>query len=145
MTDPDLAEPVAILLVGDDEDGLRSALEALRDSRIPSHVTIARDGGRALDLLRRSEPHVAARPDLILLDADLPGKGGLEVLAELKGDPRLAAIPVVVLASAEGALSPPPLGADGQIPKPMTLDAFIPVIQPIEAARRSMPGGLERS
>ncbi|MAQ93969.1 hypothetical protein B1759_03720 [Rubrivirga sp. SAORIC476] len=94
--------PLCILLVEDDDDHAELTAVAL-ESHDPRHQTIrARDGAEALDILYRRESHgEAPRPDLILLDLNLPRVGGLDVLAEVKGDEGLREIPVVVLTTSD--------------------------------------------
>jgi chemotaxis family two-component system response regulator Rcp1 len=90
--------PVEILLVEDNPGDVRLTLEAFKEGRVRNQIRTVVDGEEALRYLRRQEPHTgAARPDLILLDLNLPKKSGREVLAEMKADPQLRRIPVVVL------------------------------------------------
>src|SRR6266581_6787421 len=92
------AGPVEILLVEDNPADARLAAEALKDSAVKSRLHWAADGVRAMDFLRRQgEDADAPRPDLILLDLNLPKKDGRQLLAELKSDPDLRSIPVIVL------------------------------------------------
>jgi len=93
---------VEILLVEDNPADVRLTEEALRESGRPLHLSVAPDGVEALAFLRREGRYAAApRPDLVLLDLNLPRKGGREVLAEVKADPALRAIPVVVLTTSQ--------------------------------------------
>ncbi len=104
MTLPCAPRPIAILLVEDNPGDARLVREALKSAGIDSLLTVARDGEEALDLLRGARPAVeAVRPDLILLDLNLPRKDGRELLAEIKQDPSLQRIPVVVLTSSAAA------------------------------------------
>jgi CheY-like chemotaxis protein len=90
--------PIDILLVEDNPGDVRLTREALRDGRIENQLTVARDGVEAIACLRREgEYRDSPRPDLILLDLNLPRKDGREVLAEIKEDPHLGRIPVAVL------------------------------------------------
>ena len=90
--------PIEILLVEDSPSDTELTVEALRDFKVRNHVSIVEDGVLAMQFLRRQGPYAnAPRPDLILLDLNLPRKGGREVLEEIKNDPNLKAIPVVVL------------------------------------------------
>jgi CheY-like chemotaxis protein len=87
-----------ILLVEDDADDVEFAEEGLQESRVPHHLNVVADGVEALAYLRKEGKHAqAARPHLVLLDLQLPKKGGMEVLAEMKADPDLRKIPVIVL------------------------------------------------
>jgi chemotaxis family two-component system response regulator Rcp1 len=117
--------PAEILLVEDDLATARLVREALKGSTIPIQIQVARDGEVALAMLRRQEGHgVTRRPDLILLDLNLPRKDGFAVIADLKQDPLLKRIPVLVLTT-----SPAPsdiqrcydLGANCYIVKPRDL------------------------
>ncbi|MBE0635143.1 response regulator, partial [Candidatus Bipolaricaulota bacterium] len=93
-----IPEPVEILLVEDNEGDARLAQEALKDAKVSNKITWVRDGVEALAFLRREGAHAgSARPDVILLDLNLPKKDGREVLAEIKEDDDLRRIPVVVL------------------------------------------------
>src|SRR4051812_19808002 len=98
MAQPPHARAVEVLLVEDNPGDVRLTREALRDGRVRSNLHIAQDGVEALAFLRREGLyHDVPRPDLILLDLNLPKKDGREVLAEIKADERLRRIPVVVL------------------------------------------------
>ena len=92
------SQPIEILLVEDNPGDVRLTIEALRDAKVNNHLSIARDGLEALAFLRHEAGFAnAVRPDVILLDINLPKKNGHEVLAEIKADPDLLRIPVVVL------------------------------------------------
>src|SRR3979409_2536469 len=89
---------IEILLVEDSPGDARLTVEALKEGKLSNHISLVRDGVEALDYLRKKGPHAnAVRPDLILLDLNLPKKDGREVLAEIKVDPDLKRIPVVIL------------------------------------------------
>src|SRR5512145_3282379 len=93
---------IEILLVEDNLADVRLTLETLKDEKLHNNLSVVNDGVEALAFLRREGPYAAAvRPDLILLDLNLPRKDGREVLAEIKNDPNLKAIPVVVLTISE--------------------------------------------
>ena len=95
-------EPIEILLVEDNPGDVRLTMEILKDCKIYNRVAVVKDGVDALAYLRRQAPFAqATRPDLILLDLNLPRKDGREVLRELKADPLLAALAVVLLTSAD--------------------------------------------
>jgi len=95
-----VAQPLEILLVEDSPADALLTLEALREPRTMHHVHVVGDGVEALKFLRRRPPHAAApRPDIILLDLNLPGMDGKELLAEIKSDELLLDIPVVILSS----------------------------------------------
>jgi CheY-like chemotaxis protein len=128
--------PVDILLVEDNPGDVRLTQEALREGKIHNHLMVARDGVEALAMLRREGPHAnAPRPDLILLDLNLPRKDGREVLADIKADEELRRIPVVVLTTSkaeEDILKTYDLHANCYITKPVDLDQFIEVIKSID-------------
>ena len=128
--------PIEILLVEDNPGDVRLAIEALRESKVRNNLHVARDGVEALDFLRREHTHAeAARRDLILLDLNLPRKDGREVLADIKADPRLHTIPVVILTTSraeQDVLRSYELQANCYITKPVDLDQFITVVKSIE-------------
>jgi two-component system, chemotaxis family, response regulator Rcp1 len=128
--------PVDILLVEDNAGDVRLTMEALREGKVRNNLTVARDGVEALAILRREGPHAgAARPDLILLDLNLPKKDGREVLAEIKADANLKRIPVVVLTTSkaeEDILKTYDLHANCYISKPVDLEQFIVVVRSID-------------
>lgn len=125
-----------ILLVEDNLGDARLVSEALRETGCGSQLRHVDDGVEALAFLRRQGAHDgAARPDLILLDLNLPRKSGREVLAELKADDTLRRIPVVILTSSqsdEDVLSMYTLNANCYVPKPADLDQFLAAIRSIE-------------
>ena len=96
------SRPVEILLVEDNPGDVRLTREALREGKVRNNLYVASDGVEALAFLRREGQYAdAVRPDLVLLDINLPRKDGREVLAEIKADPALRYIPVVVLTSSQ--------------------------------------------
>jgi two-component system, chemotaxis family, response regulator Rcp1 len=125
--------PVEILLVEDNPGDARLTQEALREGKIYNHLHIVPDGVEAMAFLHRQNPYQnAGRPDLILLDLNLPRKNGQEVLAEIKSDPELRRIPVVVLttsAAEEDVTKSYDLHANCYITKPVDLAQFIKVVQ----------------
>lgn len=127
---------VEILLVEDNPGDSRLTLEAIRDCAVDTHLKVARDGVEAMALLRKEGVYGdAARPALILLDLNLPKKGGREVLAEIKNDPELRRIPVVVFStsvSEDDVLMAYNLHANCYIPKPTDMSELIAVIRCIE-------------
>ncbi|MBX9789075.1 MAG: response regulator [Pirellulales bacterium] len=131
-----MGKAVEILLVEDNPGDVRLTLEALHEGKVKNNLAVARDGEEALAILRRHGPHAGApRPDLILLDLNLPKKDGREVLAEIKADPELKCIPVVVLTtskSEEDVLRSYELNANCYITKPVDLEQFIRVVRAIE-------------
>jgi two-component system, chemotaxis family, response regulator Rcp1 len=98
MTRETVGRPMEILLVEDDLDDAGTTIDALRQCDVPNRISLVRDGEEAMDfLLRRDKYRRAPQPDMVLLDLNLPKKGGREVLAELRAERRLARVPVVVL------------------------------------------------
>jgi CheY-like chemotaxis protein len=131
------ARPIDILLVEDNAGDVRLAIEALREGKISNHLSVARDGAEAMAFVRQQGRFASAqRPDLILLDLDLPIKDGRLVLAELKADPDLRSIPVVILTvsrNQQDRLRAEQLAAWAYITKPVDLQQLIAVIESIEA------------
>jgi CheY-like chemotaxis protein len=136
MQTPKNVRPVQILLVEDNPGDVRLTIEALKEAKVLNKLTVVKDGIEALSLLRRQGPHArAARPDLILLDLNLPKKDGREVLAEIKADDKLKHIPVVILTTSQDeqdVLKSYNLYANCYITKPVDLDQFITVVKSIE-------------
>jgi two-component system, chemotaxis family, response regulator Rcp1 len=131
----DYGSPIEILLVEDNPGDVRLAQEALRDAKVRNTLHVAEDGVEAMAFLRREGRYLdAPRPDVILLDLNLPRKDGREVLAEIKADDDLKTIPVVVLttSSAEADIVRTyELHANCYITKPVDLDQFIEVVRSI--------------
>ncbi|HEX9445543.1 MAG TPA: response regulator [Candidatus Binatia bacterium] len=125
-----------ILLVEDNPGDVRLTMEALKEGKILNDVSVVEDGVEALAFLRREGKYAdALKPDLILLDLNLPKKDGREVLQEIKGDDDLKKIPVVVLttsAAERDILRAYNLHANCYITKPVDLEQFIRVVQVIE-------------
>jgi CheY-like chemotaxis protein len=132
----DRARPVEILLVEDNPGDVRLAEEALNDAKMANNLNVVSDGVDALEYLRRQGKHSdVARPDLILLDLNLPRKDGREVLEEVKADPDLRTIPVVVLTTSDAEVDivrSYELHANAYVRKPVDFDAFIEVVRTIE-------------
>ena len=130
------ATPIEILLVEDSAGDVRLTKEALRDAKVRNNLHVACDGMEATAFLRRQGKYAnAPRPDLILLDLNLPKKGGREVLEEIKLDPSLKTIPVVILttsAAEEDILRSYQLHANCYITKPVELDQFLKVVKAID-------------
>ena len=128
--------PIEILLVEDNPGDVRLTREALRDAKVGNHLSVAMDGAEAMAMLRREGAHArAARPDLILLDLNLPRKSGREVLEEIKGDPALQQIPVVILTTSQAEqdiLESYRLRANAYVTKPVDLEQFLRVVRSIE-------------
>jgi two-component system response regulator len=128
--------PMEVLLVEDDEGDVLMTREALAEGRIVNRLSVAGDGVEALEYLRRDGRHTdAVRPDLILLDLNLPKRDGRQVLSEIKGDPELRRIPVVVLTTSEAeedVLRSYDLHANAYVTKPVDFDQFVNVIRQID-------------
>jgi CheY-like chemotaxis protein len=129
------ARPIRVLLVEDNPGDVRLTIEAMREGRVLNSLSVAGDGEEAMAFLRKQPPHQdAPRPDLILLDLNLPRKDGREVLAEIKSDDSLRRIPVVILTTSraeEDVLRSYDLHANCYITKPVDLDQFINVVKSI--------------
>jgi CheY-like chemotaxis protein len=127
---------IEILLVEDNPGDARLTTEALKEARVRNKLTHIADGIEALALLRQQGKYAGAqRPDLILLDLNLPRKDGREVLAEIKADDRLKRIPVVILTTSqaeEDILKAYNLNANCYVSKPVDLDQFIRVVRTIK-------------
>jgi two-component system, chemotaxis family, response regulator Rcp1 len=128
--------PIEILMVEDNPGDIRLCVEALKEGKVRNRMQTVVDGEEALAFLRRQGPYAEApRPDLILLDLNLPKKTGQEVLAEIKEDPDLRRIPVVILTASEAEadiIKTYNLHANCYITKPVDLDRFIEVVKSIE-------------
>jgi two-component system response regulator len=128
--------PLSVLLVEDDPGDVVIAREALAAGRLMTDLHVVTDGVEALAYLRRSNGYAeAARPDLILLDLNLPRKSGHEVLAEVKQDPELRRIPVVVLTTSqaqEDVSRSYELHASVHVSKPADFDQFTEVVRRID-------------
>ncbi|MEI8038242.1 MAG: response regulator [Verrucomicrobiota bacterium] len=128
--------PIEILLVEDNPGDVDLAREALEEGKVRNSLHVVGDGEAALDFLRGKGAYAAApRPDLVLLDLNLPKMDGRQVLAEIKSDPALRSIPVVVLSTSraeEDILKTYNLHANCYITKPIDLHQFIKVVQAIE-------------
>lgn len=128
--------PVDILLVEDNLGDIRLTQEALKAAKVLNNLFFVQDGIEALEFLRRAGKYATApRPDIILLDLNLPRMDGRELLAEIKNDPDLKRIPVVILTTSkaeEDILRTYNLHANCYITKPVDLHQFIQVVQSIE-------------
>jgi two-component system, chemotaxis family, response regulator Rcp1 len=133
---PRAAAPLDVLLVEDDAGDVLIAREALLAGRLSARLEVVSDGVEAMSYLRNQHGYAeATRPDLILLDLNLPKKTGHEVLAEVKADPELRRIPVVVLstsAAAEDVAKSYDLHANVYVTKPVDFDQFTDVVKQID-------------
>ena len=127
---------IQVLLVEDNPGDVRLTKEALKEGKLLNQLTVVSDGVEALSFLRKEGIYAdALQPELILLDLNLPKKDGREVLAEIKADPNLRRIPVVVLttsSSEEDILKIYDLHANCYITKPVDLEQFMGVVKSIE-------------
>ena len=134
MTVRTAGDAIEILLVEDNPGDVRLTKEALREAKVRNRLHVAGDGIDALEMLR-ADGDGRVRPDIILLDLNLPRKDGREVLADLKSDPELRRIPVVVVTSSEAeqdVLRSYDLHANCYITKPVDLEQFLEVVKSIE-------------
>ena len=130
------ARPIEVLLVEDNPGDVRLTQEALSEGKVSNNLSVVPDGVEAmLHLRREGEYKGVERPDLVLLDLNLPRKDGREVLGEMKADPELRTIPVVVLTTSEAEqdiLQAYDLQVNCYITKPVDLDQFVGVVRAIE-------------
>lgn len=133
------AMPITILMADDDSDDRRLTQEALTESRLMNPMVFVENGEELMDYLRHhgkyAPPHAPARPGLILLDLNMPRKDGRSVLKELKNDPDLRTIPVVVLTTSkadEDVYKSYDLGVNSYIVKPVTFEALVDILQTLE-------------
>lgn len=149
MTRDAVGRPMEILLVEDDLEDAGMTIEALRQGEVPCRVSLVRDGEEAMEfLLRRQKYRRAPRPDLLLLDLNLPKKSGREVLVDMKENPQLSSVPVVVLTSSrthQEILQAENLHVEDYLPKPVDLRQFIEVVKSLRKYMLSdviMPGNV---
>jgi two-component system, chemotaxis family, response regulator Rcp1 len=132
---PEASRPIEILLVEDNPGDVRIAVEALKDCSVPNHLSVTEDGVEAIRFLRGDDGYAGSpRPDLILLDLNLPRKDGHQVLAEIKTDDSLRQIPVIVLTTSENDRDiwrAYDLNANCYVTKPSGLDQLVSVMQSI--------------
>jgi len=135
----DRAKPITILMADDDADDRRLTQEALEEGRLINEVCFVNNGEELMDYLRRqgkfAPPAETPRPGLILLDLNMPRKDGRTVLQEIKSDPDLRQIPVVVLTTSksdEDVFKSYDLGVNSYIIKPVTFEALVDILQTLE-------------
>lgn len=137
MIDNSLRHHIEILLVEDNPGDIRLIVEVLKEGKITNHLNVVEDGEEALAYLRREGSYQhAIMPDIILLDLNLPKINGTEVLAEIKNDPLLRRIPVIILTTSEAEqdiLKAYDLHANCYITKPVNLEQFLTVVRSIES------------
>ncbi len=136
MSEKDNIRPIEILLVEDNPGDARLTEEALREGKVLNNLHNAQDGVEALAFLKHEEPFVdAPRPDIILLDLNMPRMDGRELLSRIKNEPDLKRIPIVVLTTSkaeEDIIRSYDLHANCYVTKPVDLDQFIKVVQSVE-------------
>jgi CheY-like chemotaxis protein len=136
MTPQNMLMPIEILLVEDNLADVRLTKEALKEEKLHINLSVVNDGVEALAFLRREGRYASAlRPDIVLLDLNLPRKDGREVLEEIKNDPNLRTMPVVVLTTSDAEkdiLESYKLHANCYIVKPLDLNQFSRVVKSIE-------------
>jgi CheY-like chemotaxis protein len=136
MTFPDPGTMIEILLVDDDPGDVLITREAFAENKVRNHLSVVSDGESAMEFLRREGQFTGVpRPDLILLDLNLPRKAGHEVLADIKSDVDLQRIPVVVLTTSdaeEDILRSYDLHANAYVTKPVDFDCFLTVVRQID-------------
>jgi CheY-like chemotaxis protein len=136
MTRKPAGQPIEVLLVEDDPGDVLLIEEAFADNKLLNNLNIVNDGEQALAYLRREGEYAEApRPDLVLLDLNLPRKDGREVLQEVKTDESLRTIPVVVLTTSEAeedVLRSYQLHANAYVPKPVDFDRFVSIVRQID-------------
>ncbi len=129
-------DPIDILLVEDDPGDVLMTQEAFEEHKVRNRLSVVADGVDAMRFLRREGEFAdAPRPDLVLLDLNLPRRGGREVLEDIKGDPELRSIPVVVLTTSsaeEDILRSYDLHANAYVTKPVDFERFIEVVRQID-------------
>jgi CheY-like chemotaxis protein len=136
MTPKPAGHPIEVLLVEDDPGDVLLIQEAFDYNKVHNNLNVVSDGEQALDYLRGIGAYVGStRPDLVLLDLNLPRKDGREVLAEAKSDPELRAIPIVVLTTSEAeedVLKSYQLHANAYVTKPVDFQRFVSIVRQID-------------
>ncbi|MGA2264771.1 MAG: response regulator [Acidobacteriota bacterium] len=129
--------PIQILMVEDSGGDVILTMEALKDAKVANNISVVRDGEEAMDFLHREHKFASApRPDLVLLDLNLPRRDGRQVLADMKSDPSLRSIPVVILTSSkaeEDVAKMYDLHANCYIVKPVDFQRLMEVVKSIES------------
>lgn len=133
----ELGRPVRVLLVEDNPGDVVLTREGLKDGKIHITMDVVGDGQAALDFLRRRPPYTEAqRPDVVLLDLNLPGKDGREVLHQIRNDPQLETLPVVILTMSDDESDIQQaykLRANCYITKPVDFEQFVKIVRQIDS------------
>jgi len=136
MPEQTLSQPIEILLVEDDPGDVLMTQEAFRDYKIANRLTVVSNGEDAIAYLRKQGRFAGvATPDLVLLDLNLPRRDGREVLLDIKGDPSLRRIPVVILTTSEAeedVIAAYDLHANAYVRKPVDFDQFVAAVRAID-------------
>jgi CheY-like chemotaxis protein len=136
MNAPFYVKPIEILLVEDNPGDVRLTQEALADAKVRNNLHVVPNGAEAIRFLRNRDQYAdRPRPDLVLLDLNLPIMSGMDVLYEIKNDPDLKVIPVVILTTSQAEkdiIQAYNLNANCYVTKPLDLDRFIEVVKSIE-------------
>jgi CheY-like chemotaxis protein len=136
MTPKPAGQPIEVLLVEDDPGDVLLIREAFDFNKVHNNLNVVSDGEQALDYLRGAGDYAdRTRPDLVLLDLNLPRKDGREVLAEVKSDPDLRTIPIVVLTTSEAeedVLKSYQLHANAYVTKPVDFERFVSIVRQID-------------
>ncbi|MEI8202714.1 MAG: response regulator [Bacteroidota bacterium] len=136
MTNHKNLKPIEILMVDDNRGDIRLAMEAIKDAKVTNNIHVVYDGIEAMAFLRKEGIYAEMpRPDIILLDLNMPRKDGREVLEEIKTDPELKRIPVVILTvsqAEEDIIKSYDLHANCYISKPVDLDQFVKIVKSLE-------------
>jgi CheY-like chemotaxis protein len=136
MTPKPAGQPIEVLLVEDDPGDVLLIREAFDFNKVHNNLNVVSDGEQALDYLRGNGDYTdRIRPDLVLLDLNLPRKDGREVLAEVKSDPDLRTIPIVVLTTSEAeedVLKSYQLHANAYVTKPVDFERFVSIVRQID-------------
>ncbi len=136
MTPRPAGQPIEVLMVEDDPGDVLLIREAFEYNKVHNNLNVVSDGEQALAFLRNEGEHAGApRPDLVLLDLNLPRKDGREVLAEVKQDPDLRTIPIVVLTTSEAeedVLKSYQLHANAYVTKPVDFERFVSIVRQID-------------
>jgi CheY-like chemotaxis protein len=136
MSDPFPSEPIEVLLVEDDPGDVLMTQEAFKDYKIANKLTVVTNGEDAIAYLRKQGRFAEVRtPDLVLLDLNLPRRNGREVLRDVKGDPELRRVPIVVLTTSdaeEDVLASYDLHANAYVRKPVDFERFVAAVRAID-------------